>query len=101
MLTSAEADVLSRLDEAAAVQTLRELVAMPSVGGTDGEAEIQAVLARRLEELGHAVDLWPLDLGQLRAAAGYPGEEVERSEAWGLVGRVGGSADEKPWLALG
>ena len=84
-LTSTEARVLDSLDEAEAVAALAELVAVPSVGGSPAEAEIQHLLAARLAALGLEVDLWPLDLAALRADPGYPGEEVDRAEAWGLV----------------
>ena len=46
---------------------------------------IQHLLAERLGDLGLTVDLWPLDLDALRADPGYPGEEVDRAAAWGLV----------------
>ena len=73
-------------DEVALVATLQELIAIPSIGGTPGEAEIQHHLAERLGDLGLTVDLWPIDLADLRAGADFPGEEVERTQAWGLVG---------------
>jgi acetylornithine deacetylase len=102
VLTPPEAAVLDLLDDAGTVQTLRDLVAVPSVGGSAGEVEVQAQLARRLADLGHEVDLWPLDLPTLRAHPDYPGEEVERGEAWGLVGSTGGraGADPRPTLVL-
>ena len=67
------------------LRTLRDLVAVPSTGGEPGEVDVQHLLAGRLGDLGLTVDLWPLDLAALRSEAGYPGEEVERTEAWGLV----------------
>jgi len=102
VLTGPEAAALALLDDAATVQTLHELVAVPSEGGSDAESEIQALLARRLAGLGHQVDHWPLDLEALRADPGYPGEEVERAEAWGLVGTTGSrdGADPLPALVL-
>ena len=102
VLTGPEAAALGRVDETATVQLLRDLVAIPSVGGSDAEGEIQAVLARRLTELGLQVDHWPLDLATLRAHPDHPGEEVERAEAWGLVGRTDGrdGADPLPALVL-
>jgi len=100
VLTGPEAAVLELLDEAATIQTLRDLVAVPSVGGSAAEADVQAELARRLGALGHEVDLWPLDLDALRAHPDYPGEEVQRSEAWGLVSSTGGVDGEDPVPAL-
>ena len=66
-------------------RTLHDLVAVPSEGGSAGELRIQHLLAERLGDLGLTVELWPLDLAALRADAGYPGEEVDRTAAWGLV----------------
>ena len=68
-----------------AVTLLAELVAMPSVGGSTDELRVQHVLAERLGDLGLTVDLWPLDLDALRSDEAYPGEEVDRTAAWGLV----------------
>src|SRR3712207_4826643 len=82
VLTGPEAATLALVDERSTVQTLRDLVAVPSVGGSEAEAAIQADLATRLGELGLEVDLWPLDLPTLRAHPEYPGEEVAREEAF-------------------
>jgi acetylornithine deacetylase len=87
-----------RVNEAGLVATLCELIAVPSIGGTPGEAEIQHLLAGRLAELGLAVDLWPIDLADLRGHADFPGEEVDRAQAWGLVGTH--RAGERPALVL-
>lgn len=65
---------------------LREIVAFPSIGGSDAEVEVQQWCADKLTEVGLSVDHWPLDLNALRTADDYPGEEVERLEAWGVVG---------------
>jgi acetylornithine deacetylase len=73
-------------DEAELIATLHELIAIPSIGGTPGEAAIQHHLAERLAELGLEIDLWPIDLAGLRAREDFPGEEVDRTQAWGLVG---------------
>ncbi len=70
-------------------EDLRQLVELAPVGGTPGEAEVQRWMAARLGEAGLTVDRWPLDLPALRADAAYPGEEVDRTEAWGCVGTRG------------
>ena len=70
---------------------LASLVAIPSVGGTPAESDIQHVLAERLDDLGLEVDRWPLDLAGLAAEPGFPGSEVARTEAWGVVARLPGS----------
>jgi acetylornithine deacetylase len=69
---------------------LAELVRIPSVGGTDAEHEIQARLALELTDCGLEVDHWRLPLDELLAEPDFPGVEVERAEAWGLVGRLPG-----------
>jgi acetylornithine deacetylase len=86
------------VDESALVSALCELVAVPSIGGTPSEAEIQHLLAERLADLGLAVDLWPIDLADLRARPDFPGEEVDRTQAWGLVGTY--RPEEQPRLVL-
>ena len=97
-LTAAESRVLDTLDEAELVSTLVELVRVPSVTGTDAEAELQHTMARWYEEAGLEVDLWPLDLEELRADPDFPGTEAPRLEGHGLVGT--GAGDGKPGLVL-
>lgn len=69
---------------------LEALVTLPSVSGTMGEQIVQHRLAERLEGLGCAVDLWSLDLATLTADPRFPGMEVAREAAWGLVGEFTG-----------
>ena len=71
---------------------LAELVRIPSVSGTDPEHEIQARLAHELAGSGLEIDHWQIPIDELSAEPDFPGVEVERHEAWGLVGRVPGSA---------
>jgi len=72
---------------------LTRLVRVPSIGGTDAEHDIQGELARDLGSAGLEVDHWRLPLDELTADPGFPGAEVERTEAWGLVGRLPGRGD--------
>ena len=94
-MTDWAARVLDEVDAAAAWSETRlaELVRVPSVGGTDAEHEIQSLLATDLARAGMDVDHWRLPLDELLAAPDFPGVEVERTEAWGLVGRLPGSGD--------
>jgi acetylornithine deacetylase len=92
-LSSVEERALAAVDPAAIVGELTELLAIPSVGGTDAEADLQQVLAQRLDRLGMDVDLWGMDLPALAATPGFPGVEVERGEAWGVVGTRPGESD--------
>src|SRR6188768_607637 len=68
---------------------LAQLVNIPSTGGSDAEVAVQRWCAATLTGLGLDVDQWKLDLDALRADPDYPGEEVERDEAWGVVGTSG------------
>ncbi len=68
---------------------LAQLVNIPSVGGSDAEIAAQRWCAATLTGLGLEVDQWKLDLADLRADPDYPGEEVEREEAWGVAGVSG------------
>jgi acetylornithine deacetylase len=94
-MTDWAARALDEVDAAAAwtERRLAELVQVPSVGGTDAEHEIQALLAADLAAAGLDVDHWQLPLDELGAEPDFPGVEVERTEAWGLVGRLPGSGD--------
>lgn len=99
-LTAVEERLLSAVDERWVVERLAALVAVPSVGGTPAECEVQHLLAGWLTELDCEVDLWPVDLDEAASAPDAPGQEVERTEAWGVVGTVPGGEDGTPALVL-
>jgi acetylornithine deacetylase len=100
-LTAAERGVLDRLDEQALVESLAELVRVPSIGGTDGEVEVQEVAARMLRDLDTDVDRWDIDVDEIGADPWFPGVEVERAQAVGVVGTVPGEqGDGMPALVL-
>ena len=85
-LSDVEASALAAVDEAAIARLLLELLAVPSVTGSAAESEVQHVLARHLERMDLDVDLWSMNLPELRDHPGFPGSEAPRTEAWGLVG---------------
>lgn len=87
-----EQAVLDAIDEQGLLRDLADLVAIPSVGGTDAEVAAQDWCASRLSDLGLAVDAWDIDVAAERAAPGFPGTEVDRSRARGCVGVLGGAA---------
>jgi acetylornithine deacetylase len=99
-VTDAEARVLEGVDERWLVDRLRELVAVPSVGGTAAESEAQHLVAGWLAADGADVDAWPIDLLAAAAAEDAPGQEVARTEAWGVVGTVAGIEDGEAGLVL-
>lgn len=75
------------------VHDLSELIKNPSISGSDEENSIQAQMATRLDGLGLDVDHWRIPLRQTLAAQDFPGVEVDRAEAWGLVGVARGAGD--------
>jgi acetylornithine deacetylase len=99
-LTATEARVLDAVDVPGVVDLLCELVAIPSVGGSPAEAEVQHLVAKRLTGIGCDVDLWPIDLAAAAAAPDAPGQEVERTEAWGVVGTLPGAEGGSPALVV-
>ncbi len=92
MLTATEARVLAAIDEAAMVRTLCALIGEPSIGGTPAERRVQAVAAAELAARGLAVETWEIDVAALAARPDFPGQEVERDSAVGVVARYGGGA---------
>ncbi|WP_084962431.1 ArgE/DapE family deacylase [Thermoactinospora rubra] len=80
-----EARVLDAVDDAETVELLAETVRVPSVTGTDAESELQHRLARLLTEADMDVDVWKLDLDELRAREGFPGTEAPRTEGYGVA----------------
>jgi len=70
-----------------------DLVRKPSVSGTDGENEAQAVMAGWMTDAALDVDHWRIDLDAVTADPQFPGMEVDRREAWGLVGVLPGAGD--------
>jgi len=93
-LTPAEAAVLDAVDENWTVDRLRDLVTVPSIGGTAAESDAQLLMSEWLTELGADVDRWEIDLLDAVTAEDAPGQEVLREEAWGVVGTLPGSGDE-------
>ena len=84
-LGDVELRALAFVDERELVRDLSELVAVPSVSGDDAESDVLHLLAKQLRDLDLDIDLWPLDLPALTADPDFPGWEVPRTEAWGLV----------------
>jgi acetylornithine deacetylase len=97
-LTGFEASVVAQLDEDALLETLVDLVRIPSVGGSDAEVEIQEHFAGLLGDLDVDVDRWDIDLDELSADPWFPGVEVHRDAAVGVVGTTEG--EQPPGLIL-
>lgn len=87
--------VLEYIDEHAReiVSSLSDLVRIPSISGSDEENSIQTNLAKQFAGLDLDVDHWQIPLADTLAADDFPGVEVDRREAWGLVGTSHGRGE--------
>ncbi|MEV0053860.1 ArgE/DapE family deacylase [Saccharopolyspora shandongensis] len=95
-----ERRVLDAVDVNGVLDDLRELVAIPSVGGTGGEHDAQQWCADKLGSLGHRVDHWRIDVPALAEEPGFPGQEADRDVAYGCVG-VHGDGPEPALIFCG
>ena len=85
-LSTLEQTALAALDEQELLDSFRHLLRIPSVTGH--EAAAQHWLGQHMRHLGLAVDLWTIDVPEMKKHPQFPGMEVDRSqhEAVGLVG---------------
>ncbi len=85
-LSTLEQTALAALDEQGLLHAFRHLLRIPSVTGD--EAAAQHWLGQQMQQLGLAVDLWTIDVPEMKKHPQFPGMEVDRShhEAVGLVG---------------
>lgn len=97
-----EQAVVDHIDPERLLRTLAELIRVPSVSGTPAECEVQEVAAGMLADSGAEVDLWEIDLDEITADPWFPGQEVDRDRALGLVGTLPGAEDPEatPGLIL-
>ena len=81
--------VLNEVDQLVAEMTtaLADLISIPSVSGTDAENEAIAHMARVFADRGFDVDHWQIPLDDITSRPDFPGMEVDRAEAWGVVAR--------------
>ena len=85
-LSALEQTALAALDERGLIDALQKLLRIPSVTGR--EATAQRWLGQYMQQFGLTVDLWTINVPELRQHSQFPGMEVDRSshEAIGLVG---------------
>lgn len=81
-----ERRVLERIDEDFLLESLAELVAIPSVAGRERPA--QEAVARHLEAIGMKPHVWELDFTELRRHPAYA-VDIERDEGLGVAGSMG------------
>ena len=81
------------------VTDLAGLVRVPSVSGSVDEIDIQHLMSDRMTAMDLDVDTWRIPLEETLAEPDFPGVEVNRSEAWGVVGRVAGCGSGSSLMA--
>ena len=86
---TSESAVLDSITADEILADLRAMVGFASVGGSAGEVAVQDWCAERLDALGADVDRWEIDVAEARQQPDFPGMEVERDRAVGVVGRWG------------
>ena len=94
-------DVLDGVDGPAVVGAVERLVAIPSLGGSPAEVEVQDVLAEAWRADGLEVDSWLIDVADLATRPDFPGMEVPRSSARGVTARLPGTGEGPTLLLLG
>lgn len=80
---------------------LLELLQIPSVGGTGAEVEVQEHLAVAWRAEGLEVDAWQVDPASLAAEGDFPGMEVARQRAVGVMATLPGTGGGRTLLING
>lgn len=94
----ADLRAMHAVDEARLIECLEGLLRIPSVSGSAEENDAQRWFAREMRDAGLATDLWDIPLAETIAHPDFPGAEVHRESALGLVGTWG--AESGPTLIL-
>ena len=94
-------DVIDGVDSPGLVDAVERLVALPSMGGDPAEIAVQDLLADAWRADGLDVQAWDIDVADLRTRSDFPGMEVERTQARGVLARWPGTGDGPTLLLLG
>lgn len=87
-MNETEQRVLDAIDMEGLVALLCELIAIPSLDGSDAEVAVQQHVAAWMRQSGFEVDVWDLDFDTLQR---HPdcSWEVERARGLGVAGTIG------------
>ncbi len=103
-ISAVEARALEAIDldgHEGLVACLGELLRIPSVTGSADENTAQRWFAERLRASGLETDLWTIDLPATTGHPDFPGWEIDRAEALGLVGTWGGGGEGRTLILNG
>ena len=101
MRPSGFTSVIDGVDGPRVVDAVERLVAIPSIGGTPAESEVQHYLESAWRSDGFEVEAWDIDVAALAEQPDFPGMEVERTTARGVIARLPGRGDGPTLLLLG
>lgn len=87
-MNETEQRALDAIDMDGLLTLLCELIAIPSLDGSDGELAVQQHVAAWMRQNGLEVDAWEIDLPAVQAHP-MASWEVERTRALGVVGVLG------------
>ncbi len=97
-MTSIEERVIQNIDLQDLLATLNDLITIQSLSGQETPA--QEYIAGWMRRHGLQVDLWDIDLPQLKEHPAF-GAEYERTQATGLVGWIGQAAGGRSLILNG
>lgn len=86
------------IDPEQLIHDLEGLLSVPSIGGTDAEYFVQEEAGAALENCGLEVDSWEIDVPALLGDAAFPGQEVDRRRALGILGVLRGTGGGRTLL---
>lgn len=78
-----------------------ELLRFPSMGGSGAEVDVNEYLAGRWHAEGYDVHTWDIEIDDVTGREDFPGMEVERTAARGVLARITGSGGGKTLLLNG
>jgi acetylornithine deacetylase len=100
-LTPAERTLLNGVDTTAVIGAVQHLVAIPSIGGSEAEIDIQRHIAQAWADDGLNVTTWDIDINEVSAREDFPGMEVDRTGGLGVIARWPGGGTGPVLMLLG
>lgn len=94
-------DWFPRVNKDRLLADLDALLTIPSLGGTRAEVDAQRHLADCWTTEGLEVTSWEIDVARTAAAPDFPGMEVDRDQALGVIARLPGTGGGRTLLIDG
>jgi acetylornithine deacetylase len=94
-------DWLHRVNQDRLLADLDALLSIASLGGTTAEVDAQRHLADHWTTEGLDVTSWEIDVARITEASDFPGMEVDRDQALGVIARLPGTGGGRTLLIDG